>query len=41
MNVQLQVCAAAFIVMREVIKKNTRRDRRWWISKMYKNNTDR
>jgi len=44
MSDQLQVCAAAFIVMHELIKKKNkknRRDRRWWISKMYKNNTDR
>lgn len=44
MSDQLQACAAAFIVMHECIKNNNRRarrDRRWWISKMYKNNTDR
>lgn len=44
MSDQLQIACAAFIVMHELIKKRksrTRRNRRWWISRMYKNNTDR
>lgn len=44
MSDQLQVACTDFIVMHELIKNNnkkTRRNRRWWISKMYKNNTDR
>uniref|UniRef100_A0A2S2NBZ4 Putative nuclease HARBI1 n=1 Tax=Schizaphis graminum TaxID=13262 RepID=A0A2S2NBZ4_SCHGA len=44
MSDQLQIACAAFIVMYELIKKKnkkTRRNRRWWISRIYKNNTDR
>ena len=42
MSDQLQIACAAFIVMHELVsKKRTRRNRLWWISKMYKNNTDR
>ncbi|KAF0760466.1 putative nuclease HARBI1 [Aphis craccivora] len=44
MSDQLQIACAVFIVMYELIKKKnkkTRRNRRWWISRMYKNTTDR
>lgn len=44
MSDQLQIACAVFIVMYELIKKKnkkTRRNRCWWISRMYKNTTDR
>jgi hypothetical protein len=37
----LQIVSAAFILMHALKKRKSRRDRRWWISQLYKNNKNR